>query len=204
MVFPFSHLEELGCCSSPVVTPYYQSWMQTQKRVTIRMLFLMFLKWKECVCVCARTSGNRWGVTVGKGCRMHSSDPSSSSSLSFMASWVESAFSVLTQQAQHKSVSLKNNHNHNHKPLNPISQTCLFQSAWRCKVQGWRRKERGNEKHREVSQRDVSFFRVLWTDSFPLPFFPRPFYARVSLWMCVCVWAHKSRSLQVHWMGTLS
>lgn len=45
-----------------------------------------------------------------------------------LASWVQSGFSVLTQQAQHKSISHKKARP-SRKPLNPISQTCLFQSA---------------------------------------------------------------------------
>lgn len=65
---------------------------------------------------------------VGKGCRMHSSDPSSSS-LSFVTSSIGIMGSLLVQQVQHKSVSHKKAQP-GRKPLSPISQTCLFQSAW--------------------------------------------------------------------------
>lgn len=88
-------------------------------------------------------------VPVGKGCRMHSSDPSSSSSLSFMASWVQSGFSVLTQQAQHKSISQPNR-----KPLNPISQTCLFQSVWSTSA-GVEEEGRGGMKNTGRSVREM-------------------------------------------------
>lgn len=47
-------------------------------------------------------------------------------------------------------------------------------------MQGWRRKEGRNEKHREVSQRDLSFFHTVWCEQIH-------FRCHSLLFLCVCV-----------------
>lgn len=75
--------------------------------------------------------------------------------------------SVLTQQEQHKSISYKKARP-NRKPLNPVSQTYLFQSAWSTSAGV---EEEGAEewKTRGQSERRVFLSQyVLRTDSFLL------------------------------------
>lgn len=141
-----------------------------------------------CARVCA--SGNRWGhCEKDAGCTRLTPLPllHYHSWHQVLASRVQSGYSVLTQQAQHKSISHKKAWP-NRKPLNPIFPALLISICveHKCRGGGGRR---WGMKNTGMSVRDVSLFHSMCCEQihFRCHSFPSHFmHVCVCLWMCVC------------------